>query len=383
MLVYIILLITGLVGLVVISIMISSYKSNQLFNIYLMLIFLMVTTRFLIYATYGLNWQGHVKPTSGLFLAIIPSFYLYYKNILNLNAPLSFKGLYHYIAVIVFYVVHKVPFLYASVYWGSKGDLILMFLFTSIYAYSSFKLLNTKLWSNTTLQIAESHYKLVKNWTIYLFSFTIIGSVFFVVSIFNEYIRGEILGAGMPYHSSICWLFIFAKLLLSPQILFGLPILNKKLLKFTTAPRSRLNSNWLISSTSTLELVSRDQKLETLLKDQIFSYASSLDLRCTTDLVFRNNKFKLSDLASLMKVPESHLVYLFKYHSKCSFSEYRTQCRIADTISLIHENYLKINTYEALALKVGFSSYNPFYTSFKKHTNFTPKEFVLKYKKTA
>ena len=69
MLVHIIFLITGLVGLVVISIMISSYKSNQLFNIYLMLIFLMVTSRFLIYATYGLNWQGLVKPSSALFPA--------------------------------------------------------------------------------------------------------------------------------------------------------------------------------------------------------------------------------------------------------------------------------------------------------------------------
>ena len=376
----IILLITGLVGLVVVSIMISSYKSNQLFNIYLMLIFLMVTTRFIIYATYGLNWQGLVKPGSGLFLAIIPSFYLYYKNLLNISAPLSFKGLYHYIAVLVFYGVHKVPFLYASVYWGYGGDLILMFLFTSFYMYSSFKLLNTKLWSNRTLQIAESHYKLMKNWTIYLFSFMVMGSIVFIVSIYNEFMSGEILGDGMPYLSSICWLFIFSKLLLSPQILFGLPILNKKLLKLTAAPSSQINSNWLISSPSSLDLGSRDRKLESLLKDQIFSYASSLDLRCTKNHVFRNNTFKLSHLAGLMKVPESHLVYLFKYHSKYSFSEYRTQCRIEDAISLIHQNYLKVNTYEALALKVGFSSYNPFYTSFKKHTKSTPTDFVLNLK---
>jgi AraC-like DNA-binding protein len=114
------------------------------------------------------------------------------------------------------------------------------------------------------------------------------------------------------------------------------------------------------------------------LKEHIFSYAKNIDQVCYNNLLFRDKTFKINNLSQLLKVPESHLIYLFKYHSSLSFSEYRTQCRINDAITLISKNYLEKNTLESLAIEVGFSSYNPFYTSFKISTKFSPTQYILK-----
>jgi AraC-like DNA-binding protein len=47
--------------------------------------------------------------------------------------------------------------------------------------------------------------------------------------------------------------------------------------------------------------------------------------------------------------------------------------RIIDAVNLIETNYLNVNTLDSLARKVGFSSYNTFFTSFKEITGNTPR----------
>ena len=44
-------------------------------------------------------------------------------------------------------------------------------------------------------------------------------------------------------------------------------------------------------------------------------------------------------------------------------------------MQLIENNFLKLNTLDSLAIKVGFSSYNPFFTSFKDVTGTTPQAY--------
>jgi AraC-like DNA-binding protein len=52
-------------------------------------------------------------------------------------------------------------------------------------------------------------------------------------------------------------------------------------------------------------------------------------------------------------------------------------------MQLIESDFLKINTLDALAMKVGFSSYNPFFTSFKEVTGSTPQAYskIIRIKK--
>jgi methylphosphotriester-DNA--protein-cysteine methyltransferase len=49
--------------------------------------------------------------------------------------------------------------------------------------------------------------------------------------------------------------------------------------------------------------------------------------------------------------------------------------KIHDALQLIETGYLKLNTLEGLAIKVGFASYNPFFTSFKEITGTTPQAY--------
>ena len=73
----------------------------------------------------------------------------------------------------------------------------------------------------------------------------------------------------------------------------------------------------------------------------------------------------------------SHILkYLFKYHSKVSFSDIKKIIRIQDAIGLIEQNYLTTNTMESLSKKVGFTSYNPFFTSFKDVVGKSPQEYI-------
>lgn len=81
-------------------------------------------------------------------------------------------------------------------------------------------------------------------------------------------------------------------------------------------------------------------------------------------------------MAQTLGVPTCHIVYLFKYHSKISFSEYRKNSRIQHAIALLEDGFLTTETLESLAHTVGFSSYNPFFSAFKKITTFAPQDYL-------
>lgn len=83
----------------------------------------------------------------------------------------------------------------------------------------------------------------------------------------------------------------------------------------------------------------------------------------------------LTDFANKLSIPKSHISYIFKYHSMISFSEYKKVIQIHDAIKHIELNYLKNNTLDSLSKKVGFTSYNPFFTSFKEISGVSPLEY--------
>ena len=91
---------------------------------------------------------------------------------------------------------------------------------------------------------------------------------------------------------------------------------------------------------------------------------------------FRKPEFTIKELALEIKIPVSHLKYLYKYHSKISFSDHKKIIRIKDALDLIDQNYLHTHTLESLSKKVGFASYNPFFTSFKEVVGKSPIQYI-------
>jgi transcriptional regulator GlxA family with amidase domain len=79
-----------------------------------------------------------------------------------------------------------------------------------------------------------------------------------------------------------------------------------------------------------------------------------------------------------MKIPKSHVLFLFKYYSKISFNEFKRNLRIKKAMQLIQEGYLASDTMETLALEVGFSTYSSFFKNFKEITKLAPQEYYQK-----
>ncbi len=381
-------LFTGIIGIVTIGLMITSYKSNPFYNFFLLVIITLVSYRFLIHGSFELGLQSFIKADKGsnsiLFLITVPCFYLYNKNLALQTRTYNLKDLKHFIFIGFLYFINTSDIVQDSFifHFGPVTNFILVGVFILFYLIQIFKLLKKHIWFKKDLPINNSHFNLVKKWTVYLFSLNTIAAVGVILSVYLEATSGASLsGKSLSILLLISWLFIYFKILTSPEILYGLPILNKRLLKFDNTTKSKTNeepissnANWLNATDANKR--GQDLKLQKKIASNITSYALEVDRLSSEKLIFRNQKATQTDLAKVLGVPTSHVVFLFKYHSKITFSEYRMHSRIKDAIGLIKDGYLEINTFESLAFKTGFASYNPFFSAFKKVTNHSPQEYL-------
>ncbi len=135
-----------------------------------------------------------------------------------------------------------------------------------------------------------------------------------------------------------------------------------------------LRDIWIIASSRSLNN-SQHLILKEKIDRNIIDYIKEIEKISFNYELFRESKVTISDLAIKLNIPKSHLSYLFKYHSKITFSDYKKLIRIHDAINQIESNYLKNNTLESLSKRVGFTSYNPFFTSFKEVSGQSPLEY--------
>jgi AraC-like DNA-binding protein len=373
--------------MVTIALMITSYRSNPFYNAFLLLIIVIISIRFLVHGSYELGLQTILTPDHGppsiLYLIIAPCFYLYYKNLVHQKKTYNPKDLKHLIYIGFLYFINTNETLGESFifYFGRITNFILIGIFILFYLILIFKLLSKQIWFKKDIPINNRHFRLIKNWSIYLFTLNVLGAFGLLTSIYHEVnSKSEISGTSMALFMMLFWLFIYFKILSSPEILYGLPILNKKLLKFSSpyleSEQNTVskNKNWVLETDS--QKNNQDLKLQEKIRADIFSYIQEIDKLSNKAFIFRRPNISVSDLANKLGVPTSHIVYIFKYHSTISFSEYRMHSRIQDAITLIKSGYLKTNTLESLAYKTGFASYNPFFSAFKKVTTFSPQDYL-------
>jgi AraC-like DNA-binding protein len=174
---------------------------------------------------------------------------------------------------------------------------------------------------------------------------------------------------------SLIWITLFAKLLISPEILFGLPHLNAKINRMSNETPKLLNTWNLTSMAEEAIQNQQDIRLKDKIDERILEIVTEIEDLAQTKHFFRNQKMTINEMANELGIPVSHLVYVFKYHSQLTFTEFRTFMRIEDAKNQIKEGFLRTNTLESLAIEVGFSSYNPFFSAFKKSTGFSPNEY--------
>jgi AraC-like DNA-binding protein len=371
--------------------MLRFYRSNPFCNFFLVLIISIISFRFFTHGSYILGLQTVFKPDSGissiLYLIIVPCSYLYYKYLTFPKKAYNLKDLKHLIFIVFLYLINSNEALDNSFifYFGSMTNLFYVAIFFLFYLILAFKLLSKKIWFRENLPLNSKHFKLVKYWTLYLFTINTLSCVMILISLYTEFSKGFIVsGKSMAIFSLALWLFIFFKILVSPEILYGLPILNKTLLKFNdlllsekkeiVIPVNNKASSWILETDIKKSI--QDKRLQENIRSHVEGYIQEVDKLSIEKLIFRHQKTSQSDIAKSLGVPTSHIVYLFKYHSKISFTEYRKNNRIQDSISLIKEGFLNVETLESLAYKTGFASYNPFFIAFKSITTYSPQDYI-------
>lgn len=373
-------IITGLLGLIVSSIILMNFKINRVINIYLVLVFYIISIKFLLDSLIKFNFLDEKNILYYNFIPFLsllfPAIYLYYKNIVANSNRFFCLDLLHFITPLLFGLVHN--------FWPSSlfpnfpiRNIIYISFFIYVPAYwvlIFFKLKN-EIWKrNTSMSIVDKQNKLLSNWTTFLFIILTLVSLRLVVSLITDLsTQKSLLGSNFQWVSSIFIIVLFAKILISPEILFGYNALYKKINNHTSN-KFILEDFWILNSSEILNNL-QDEQLRTKIVLNLEDNLKAIEDLALNKKWFRNPDSKQDMLAIELEIPKSHVSFIFKYHSKISYTEFRKIIRVYDSIQLIEEFYLKANTLDSLASKVGFSSYNPFFTTFKEVTGTTPQAY--------
>lgn len=370
-------ILTSLLGFLIITLIAIWYKSNRMINIYLLVIFLLLSIKFLIHGLIDLKiftFINHDNISYFPFFSIsIPSLYLYFKNLVNDTKTFNKNELKHFIFPVLlgFYTLLLDQF-YILSFYSSFILYSIFIIFHSFYIFLSFQFLRKNIWQRKAeLFNADQQNNLLIKWTTFLFIFSCLISLRLFVSLSLGVMNHRYTyGQNYQWISAILLDFIYIKILSSPQILYGYNALYKKIKKHRDS-NFILRDLWIITPTEPITN-SQDLILQEKIEAYITTYLQNIETLVLRYEILRNPLVSLTDIANKLEIPKSHITFVFKYHSKVSFTEFKKIIRIYDALHLIEENYLKSNTLESLATKVGFSSYNPFFITFKDITGTTP-----------
>jgi AraC-like DNA-binding protein len=371
-------ILTGFVGFTTMILLLFSIRSNKHVNFFFLLITGIISFRALVRGTYGFHLQSIAADFStanrSLMLIIFPLFYLYFKGLIADQKKIIWKDLVHLIFPIVFSFFFKTN---ANFHLIDNENVRVYYLavtiiFPTIYLVLIWQLVY-KIFFNEVNSSNVQHYNLIRNWSIFLLIVSTFQVVRLIISLLIDFSQNTLL-TGNPYSivSSIIWIIIFGKILITPEILFGLPKLNQRIKNFQVD--KMVLTNFWNSQISTIENPN-DFKMRDKMDQKALIIIQEIEQVFVTKLLFKNPKISISELAVEIGEPVSHIVYLFKYHCTVNFTEFKTIHRINHAKELIKEGFLSINTMETLAFEVGFSSYNPFFTAFKKYTNQSPNDY--------
>lgn len=381
------LILVGILGLFVMALMLFSYRSNVFVNMYLVIIFTIGSIRNIMIGLMEITNSNYIinsKLITPVFLIAVPAIYLYFKSLIK-----DYKQI-HKIHIIHFiYPALNLLFNMGQVYFNVLENPIIedlrfisLNIFLLVYFVLSFSTLYKSFWKRQSKKsVAREHYHLIKNWTLFLFVISVFLMFRILVSVYSEKLSNEAFQAhDYSFFVIIPWLIIYGKILINPEILYGYPKLIKRFNTFQNEV-DLTDHVWIFDLKDISN--SQDKKLSANIEARVVPYISEIESFVDKQHPFRNHKFSFADFAKALNIPTSHLNYIFKYHAIVTFVEYKNYCRIKDALQLIEEGELNTITLEGLASKVGFSSYNSFFTSFKKQTKLAPKEYLLNKSKIA
>jgi AraC-like DNA-binding protein len=378
-------------------------KSSVLINRYLKLTIINIIIRYALYGFsqfYDFEIISIFSKLGELFsLNIVPCCFLYFREVLK-QEKWKPKDIYHFIAPNVILVLSIITY-----GLNNNSNLKIGFIYFNMLATCGL-LLNyiiviINLLKNNLSQVVHSKNtvkpKAIKYWILFL---TIMLFLISIRVMFGFYLRisSNVFDARnmeLIWVSSLFWLAIFTRIIISPEILYGFntqipqqQIINqyqvnndiveikaKEDKEIGNEKRENLIFNTWSNSPIKEMINPNDIKLFTNIEDKLSDYFKKIDNVFSQYEVVCKNDFDLEMLASMVKIPISHVKFIFKYCSQLSFINYRKKIQINFATILIKSGYLKRNTLDSLSKYVGFSSYTPFYYAFKEIIGISPQEF--------
>lgn len=370
-------LLSGFLGLICVGVILFSAKSKKFINSFLVLIFLITAVQLIAKSTYNLKIQTDYKDLTQSFrlllLLKLPLFYFYiYTLTLNLK-KLKLVQYLHLVTPFALMFLHKAVSVNEQIpVYSYKVTLTIVILIYFIFYLIKIIRVLKNFWKIQP-EFPTKQSKTLYNWVNIVVLFFILFFIRLFIGLSYEFFFNRIIdGNSSNYIASIIWFGLFIKLFLSPEILYGFTFPETDQ-KSQIEPSAEFNENWQFKVINIQNL--NDLKLSEKITENLKSFIFELDKTVLETDFFQDPNTSTKTLATKLNRPSSHIVFIFKYYSTIGFSEYRNKMRIEHAKKLIKNNFLVSNTLEALSLKVGFSSYNPFYSAFKKQTGVSPNEF--------
>jgi AraC-like DNA-binding protein len=374
------LFITGIFGTTVSSIILKNYKSNQAINIYFILFMMVISFTQL---GMGLNLLFFKKAIltnfyfeSSISVLILPIIYLYFKNLSNKKYKVTTSRI---ILHSIFPLLYFVVVLFKNCLRSRSShfcfnDIIIYYFFSAfvlIYIYFCSVIVYKNIWDIKREHQSQFKNVLISKWTKFIYLEIIIITFAPLILYWFKDLK-ETDSIYQPI-SCIILLIMCCKIVCCPEIFYGYTHLKSKISESENPP-IKFGSIWNLSNKDVPHNL-QDQILKGKIDQSLAEYISQIEFLILNDNFFFRSDIKIEHLSAELKIPKSHLNYIFKYHSKVTFIEFKKIIKIHYATVLIKNNYLQTNTLNYLSKEVGFASYDPFYRSFKKHTGNTPLDY--------
>jgi AraC-like DNA-binding protein len=216
--------------------------------------------------------------------------------------------------------------------------------------------------------------KKIKKWINFLFVLIVFIAIRLFLTAFLDLFNVDFsYGENNSWILGCLFVIILIKIWTSPELLFGYNALYNNI-KDENFTKFSLTDIWILTLKSDLNNI-QDNELKNKVYVNLNKQISCIEKIALKEKWFRNNKTPKSELAEKLNIPKSHINFIFKYHSKISYADFVKRVRTYDAIALIESGYLFTHKLDALALKVGYSSYNPFFSTFKEITGTCPMKY--------
>jgi len=377
-------LITGIVGLITTTIAVFRNKANPLINKYLIILLSVLSIRFLLrgFSIYFGKIPLEILTSSNVFMVILMGActHLYFRDLVYSKKWRAKDAIFLIVPFIVI-LLHQLNVQQRYVHASTirMVYVVLLIICVATYNFLSFRLLRSSIWSKKSdSPILEKQTKAIKNWTIYLYaSIVLLGWMIILVFITNGC---KYTSNGNGYQitfAALFWLFFFIKLLATPELLYGYDFMKVKIEAYKKA-EVVLDAIWILKTRPAITN-QKDLKITKSVTSNLNSYIRQIESLSFHTSTFRNPEITVDEFAQKLNIPKVHLLYVFKYHCAINFVDYKKMIRIHDATKLLETGFLKSNTMETLAKEVGFSSYKPFFNSFKSIIGMSPQEYYKNY----